>query len=59
MKQPHPEILLEGVDLMADRHRGDEQLLGRFAEAHMAGGGFERAQGREGRQVIVHQDEKF
>ena len=41
VKQPDPEILLQGMDLMADRGRRDMELVGGLAEAHMAGRRFE------------------
>ncbi len=54
VEQPDPEILLQGVDLMADRGRGHEQLFSRLRKAHMAGGRLEGAQGGERRQMVVH-----
>ena len=54
MKQLYPEILFERVDLMADRGRGDVQLLRRLAEAFQPRGGFEGPKGAERRQMAVH-----
>ena len=53
-KQLHPQILLQRMDLVADRGRGDVELLGRLAEAFQPGGRFEGAQGAERRQVAIH-----
>jgi hypothetical protein len=42
-----PELLLQGLDLVAYRALGDEQLLGRPREALVAGGGLEGLQSIE------------
>ena len=54
MKQLDPEILLEGVDLMADGGGRHMQLGCGPAEAHMAGCRFERSQGTQRREMAVH-----
>jgi hypothetical protein len=54
MKQPDPEILLKGMDLMTDCGWGDVQLVSGLAEAHMPGRGLKRTQGAQGRQRDVH-----
>ena len=59
MKQPDPEILLQGMNLMADRRGSDEQLLGGFAEAPVARRRLERAQRPERRQMVVRTDEQI
>ncbi len=45
---------LQRLDLMADRGRGDRQLVGRIDEAEMRGGGLEGAEGVERRQAARH-----
>ena len=57
VKQPDPEILLERVDLMADRGRRHAEFVGGFAEAHQPGGRLKRAQRAQGREAGVHRDE--
>ena len=54
VKQLDPEILLEGVDLMADGGRRHMQLGCGPAEAHVAGRCFERSQGTQRREMAVH-----
>ncbi len=54
MEQPDAEILLQGVDLVADGRRRNVELSGGLAEAHMAGRRLKRAQGAQGRQMAVH-----
>ncbi|MOA15719.1 hypothetical protein D3C78_1358920 [compost metagenome] len=53
-EQSQPELFLELTNLPADRPVGHAQLVGRCAHATEAGGGFEGAQGIEGREVAAH-----
>jgi len=59
MKQFDPQILLQGMNLMADRGRSHEQLFGCLAEAHVAGGRFEGAQCTQRWDMVTHSDEKI
>jgi hypothetical protein len=54
MKQPDPEILLQSVDLMADCGRGDMQLVGGLAEAHIPGRRFKSPKCAQRRQMAIH-----
>ncbi len=50
-EQRHAELLLQGLDLAADRGLGDEQLGGRLGEAQVTGGSLEAFQQVERRQI--------
>ena len=52
-EQLHPEILLQRMDLVADRGRGDAELLGCLAEAFQPGGRLKGSQSAERRQVAA------
>ena len=54
MEQPDPEILFEGVDLVADCGGSDVELAGCFAKAAQPGGRFEGAKCAQGRQMSIH-----
>ncbi len=54
-----PQPLLELLDLLADRGRGDVQFLRRFGEAGVTGGGLEGAQPVQRRQSTAHGEALF
>ena len=53
-EQFKPEHVLSVADLVADRTRGDMQLLGGARVTAMAGGRFQGAQGGDGGEVDRH-----
>ena len=53
-EQRAAEMLLELLDLVAERRRGDEQLLGGLAEAHVPGGRLKGAKRGQRRQALAH-----
>ena len=59
LKQTDAKILLQRVDLMADRGRGDAEFLGRLAEAFQPGGRLKGSQGAERRQMAGRRHEIF
>ena len=54
MKQLEPQQVLETADLVAERSRRHVQLLGRFGETDVAGGGLEGPERVQGRQGAAH-----
>jgi hypothetical protein len=48
------EIVLQGLDLLADRRLGHSKLRGRQGKAHVTGGGLEGAQPLQRRQATSH-----
>ena len=53
VEQPDAEVLFQRMNLMADRGRGDVELVGGLAETGQPGGRFEGAQRAQGRQVAI------
>jgi hypothetical protein len=54
LEQPAAEVLLQRFDVLADRARGEMQLLGGQRERAGAGGAFEGAQGVKRRKGTGH-----
>src|SRR5208283_2037889 len=55
-EQLDPEIILQGLDLMADCGGCHVQFVGRPAKTHMPCGSFECAQRTEWRESVGHQE---